>query len=362
MKAAMIPHSCSHIEEADQLAVHDILQSNFVGYGQTSCALEEWYRKRTGRKYAFAVQSGTQALILALSALALPAGGRVGLPVLTCKSIRTAILAVGLTPELADIDIDDLTFDIPDTPVNWVSMVVPHAYGAPCRLDRAAALGIPWIEDCATSPATIWQGAPVGRHGTLSIFSFNSTKYVTGGCGGMVLTDREDCAARIETLLAGEDTEGASCLATFGRMSALNAALALAQSERMHSFLAHRRDVAAIYDICLSPYVDHDIHLPVRTASHSYYRYVLRLPFRASLAAAYLQAQGIDARISINDWLDGEEKNANTGAPLFPAANAWRDNLLSLPIHMQVTIEMARHVCDILIAYLEQQQSGEKCS
>jgi len=356
----MIPHSCSHIEEADQRAVQDALLNNFIGYGLTSCALEEWYRKRTGRKYAFAVQSGTQALFLALSALALPVGGKVGLPVLTCKSVRTAILAVGMTPELADIDIDDLTFEIPDTPGSWVSMVVPHAYGAPCRLDRAAALDIPWVEDCATSPASTWQGAPVGRCGTLSVFSFNSTKYVTGGCGGMVLTDREDCAARIETLLAGESSEGSPSFAIIGRMSALNAALALAQSERMDNFLAHRRNVAAIYDACLSPYVGHGIHLPVRNTSHSYYRYVLRLPFRAPLAVAYMQAHGVDARVSINDWLD--RRGGDIGTPFFPAANAWRDNLLSLPIHMQVTTEMARQVCDILIAYLEQQQSGEKCS
>lgn len=355
----MIPHSSSHIEEADQQAVRDTLQSNFVGYGQASCALEKWYRKRTGRKYAFAVQSGTQALLLALSALALPAGSRVGLPVLTCKLVRTAILATGLTPELADINIDDLTFEIPDAPGSWVAMVVPHAYGAPCQLDRVAALGIPWIEDCATSPATTWQGAPVGRFGTLSVFSFNSTKYVTGGCGGMVLTDREDCAIKIEALLAGESSEDSSCLATFSRMPALNAALALAQSERMHDFLAHRRDVAAIYDACLSSYVDHGIHLPVRTTSHSYYRYILRLPFCASLAAAYLHEHGIDARVSINDWLDDEEKNVGREASRFPVANAWRDDLLSLPIHMQVTVEIAHQISDTLISYLKQQESGE---
>ncbi|MBK9161510.1 MAG: DegT/DnrJ/EryC1/StrS aminotransferase family protein [Nitrosomonadales bacterium] len=354
----MIPHSCSHIEDADLHAVEAVMRSNFVGYGRASHALEEWYKERTGRKYAFAVQSGTQALTLALSSLSLPAGSRVGLPVLTCRSVRSAILANGLTPALADVDIDDLTIAIPGTAADWASMVVPHAYGAPCDLDRAAALGIPWIEDCATSPATTWKDLPVGRCGTLSIFSFNGTKYVTGGCGGMVLTDREDCAERIENLLSGEGGDNHQCLTAVGRMPALNAALALAQSERMNDFLAYRRSLAAIYDDCLSSGPDHGLHLPSRGKSHSYYRYVVRLPFRASFAAACLRAAGIDARVSVNDWLDGGEKDASGNAGRFPAADAWRESLLSLPIHMQVSGEMARQISGTLATCLAQHGSG----
>ncbi|MEO6053278.1 MAG: DegT/DnrJ/EryC1/StrS family aminotransferase, partial [Chthoniobacterales bacterium] len=120
-----ITHSSSDITRIDRMAVDRVLNTNYVGYGPHARALETFLKKRTAHKSAFALQSGFQALVLALRGLDLPAGSRVGLPALTCGTVAAAVRNAGLIPLLVDIR-DDLTLDVTSLPANCAAVIAPH--------------------------------------------------------------------------------------------------------------------------------------------------------------------------------------------------------------------------------------------
>ena len=341
-----IPHSASDVGDAEARAAKAACEANYVGFGPSSRRLEQTLASRTERAAAFAVLSGSHALELALAALDLPTGSRVAIPVLTCASVLHAVIRAGHTPCLVDIRSEDLTLDLMRLPAQVDAIIAPHAYGAAVDVTALEHLGLPWIEDCATSPGTVAAGRPAGSHGTLAVFSFGATKYVTGGTGGMVLTDDPALAARIAAVL-DETPQRASWRNTpaavqGGRMADVNASIALTQLGRLDAFVARRQAIASCYLHLLGEFAP-----AAFTEKHSYYRAILRMDGIAAAVAVELQHVGIDARTSVNPWLDqvrGEHADA------YPHARDWRDALVSLPIHPRLTDEevdfVARSVLD----------------
>ena len=324
-----ISHSASDLGQAECDATNAVLAANHVGYGPAARQLETALGDRTNRRHAFAVLSGSHALALAISALDLEPGSRIALPVLTCMSVRNAILNAGHEPVLVDIRDADLALDVDAIPRDVAAIVAPHAYGAAVNVAALAARGIPWVEDCATSPATFALGRPAGSHGTLAVFSFGATKYLTGGAGGMLLTNDDAIAERVRGMLT-EAPRGPAFRheprgSQSGRMADLNAAVALVQLSRLDSLRERRQSIASRYLAALP----HLTTLPF-DENHAYYRVIVRVDGNAHRLAERLRDAGIDARSSVNPWLD-ESYGAPRGT--FPIANRWRDHLLSLPVH-----------------------------
>lgn len=347
-------HSCPHIDSADSAAVASVLAANFPGTGPWVEKLEGALRQRTGQEYGVAVQSGFQALVLALRALDLPPGSRVALPVLTCSSVAAAILNAGLEPVLCDIS-EDLTIDLERLPAGCAAVVAPHAYGAPVDVSALQKLGLPWIEDCATSPATSIDSKPVGRFGTLAIFSFASTKYLTGGNGGAVLCRDVALSARLQDLLS---IDSLTCSPTWrhgrpipfpGRMSNLQAALVSSQLARLPSFLEHRSMLAALYTQELAGC--EGLLLPPASPGHSWYRFIVRTISEAAPIARELQQAGWDVRETVNPWLHRHYICEGQGS--YPATESFEGHLLSLPIHLQVAVADARLLAQTLRHILE---------
>jgi perosamine synthetase len=346
----MIPHSSSSLGAAERAAVDSCLEQNYVGPGPQSLALEKAVLQRTGRRHAFAVSSGFHALSLALAALDLPAHSEIALPILTCGSIPAAAIRAGHLPRLCDIHAENLTLDAETIPSAVRAVIAPHAYGCPVDVQKLQELGLPWIEDCATSPATQILGKPAGAFGTLAIFSFNSTKYITGGSGGMVVTDDDLLAQRLNDLLQENATVRASLWqnppppAWPGRLADLNAALALTQWQRLEEFRQHRAALAALYRERFKNAAP-ALRLPKEHDGHSYYRFWLRTQTESKLLVPLLRERGIDARDQINPWLDTylEAKGH------WPGADSMRAHLLSLPIHAKMTLPEAEDVAKSLL-------------
>ena len=196
-----IPHSASTLDITSLNSVKIPIESNFIGYGAIAKELERRFCSLTKRKYAFAVSSGFQALSLAIRALDLPSQSTISLPVLTCSSIVAAITGAGHIPYLTDIKELDLTINPQLISTSSAAIIAPHAYGAPVDVNLLQKLDIPWIEDCATSPSTIAGNRVAGNSGTVAIFSLNSTKYITGGTGGILVTDEPLLADKVSDLL-----------------------------------------------------------------------------------------------------------------------------------------------------------------
>ncbi len=349
-----IPHSSSTLGPAEAAAVQEVVRQNFAGHGPRAAALEARFRERTGRRHAFAVSSGHHALALAVRALDLPPASDIALPVLTCATVAAAVLDAGHRCRLTDVR-EDLAMDTASLARGLAAVIAPHAYGAPVNVADLAKSGLPWIEDCATSPATMIDGKPSGTFGTLAVFSLGSTKYITGGSGGVLVTDDDTLAVRVADLLDFDraQTQGVWSrevpVALPGRLCDLNAAVALVQLDRLDEFAARRRELAAQYDSALAKLP----HLTTAPSSlgHSYYRYIVRTNSPSTQLSASLRELGVDARPSVNPWLDNPRFTGASFEPrAFPVADRWRNHLLSLPIYPGLTDEDARHVADSLLA------------
>lgn len=220
---------------------------------------EEKFAARVNRAHAVAVSNGSVALDAAVVALGLGPGDEVILPTFTIISCAAAIVRAGATPVL--VDCDPLTFNMSAeavaariTPRTKAVMVV-HLYGLPVDMDPLLALcrrhGLKLIEDAAEMHGQTYHGRPCGSFGDISTFSFYPNKHVTTGEGGMVVCDDPAIAARLKSLrnlcFKPEQRFVHDELGWNLRMTNLQAALGLAQLERLDEFAERKRRMGARY-------------------------------------------------------------------------------------------------------------------
>ena len=221
--------------------------------------LEEGFAARVGRAHGIAVSNGSAALDVAVAALGLGPGDEVILPAFTIISCAAAIVRAGARPVLVDSDGDtwNTTADrIAEriTPRTKAIMIV-HIYGLPVDMDPVFALaqryGLKIIEDAAEMHGQTYYGCPCGSLGDISTFSFYPNKLVTTGEGGMVVTDDPTLAGRCRALrnlcfLPGRRFVHEELGWNF-RLSNLQAAVGVAQLERLDEFVAKKRQIGALY-------------------------------------------------------------------------------------------------------------------
>lgn len=222
--------------------------------------LEEGMARFVGRKHGMAVCNGTVAIDLALKAIDLKPGDEVILPSLTIISCVSPIVQLGGVPVVVDSDpttwnmrADQVEAKI--TPRTKAIMVV-HIYGLPVDMDPilklAAKHGLAVIEDAAESHGLTYKGKPCGSFGDVSTFSFYPNKHVTTGEGGMVVADDPKLAERVRyyrnlCLGVGPSRFKHEDLGWNYRMSNLQAAIGVAQLERLPEFIEKKRKMGATY-------------------------------------------------------------------------------------------------------------------
>lgn len=176
---------------------------------------EHEFASYTGRKWCVTVDHGTSALVASLAALGVRPHDSVLVPALTWVACATAVLRVGATPILVDVDpqtlcvtAESLTAAV--TPTTTCAIVVHLACSAADMDDImrfSQSMGIPIIEDCAQSHGARWtNGASVGTHAELATYSFQDTKALTCGEGGCVVGDDPVLYERIQSLRADSRT------------------------------------------------------------------------------------------------------------------------------------------------------------
>jgi len=249
--------------------------------------LEEGMARRTGRKFGIAVCNGSAALDVAVAALGLKPGDEVILPSFTIISCATAILRAGAVPVVVDSD-----------PLTWNMDVTDPL------LALAARHGLRVIEDAAEAIGQNYRGRPCGGFGDVSTLSFYPNKHVTTGEGGMVLTDDPALAERcrsLRNLCFGKKRFVHEELGWNYRMSNLQAALGVAQLERLDEFIGRKRRMGERYAELLG--VPADLQLPApRTdyAENIYWVFGIvlgdALPWDAEEAMSRLHRLGIGTR------------------------------------------------------------------
>ena len=226
----------------------------FVSQFEEQCAL------RHNRKHAIAVSSGTAALHCAVNALDLSPGDEIIVPSFTIISCVTPIIENGCIPVL--VDCDPRTFN--STPEQIISaitaktraIILVHIYGLPVDADLVLEIakerGIRVIEDAAEAIGLDYKDRPCGSLGEISVFSFYPNKHITTGEGGMVLTDDEGLAQRCKASrnLCFQESKRFyhERIGWNFRMTNIQAAIGIAQLEKLDGTIARKREIGLKYN------------------------------------------------------------------------------------------------------------------
>lgn len=274
---------------------------------------EESFADRVSRRYGIAVSNGSVALDAAVAALEIGSGDEVILPTFTIISCAAAIVRAGATPVVVDSDPVTWNMDVNQieakiTPRTKAIMVV-HIYGLPVDmepvLDLAEKYGLSIIEDAAEMHGQTYRGRPCGSFGAISTFSFYPNKHITTGEGGMIVTDdpilAERCRSRRNLCFQSQKRFVHEALGWNFRMTNLQAALGVAQLERLDEFVSRKRYMGRQYTKLLANIPG--LQLPLVKTDHAeniYWVYGLvlkeEIPFDAEKAMQLLKQYQIGTR------------------------------------------------------------------
>ena len=306
-----IPLSRPYLGEREEELVLEVLRSGRLSLGPMIERFEELIAERTGAPHAVALSSGTAGLHLLARAAGLGPGDEAITSPFSFVASANCFVVEGATPVFADVDPRTLNLDpaaveaaITD---RTKAIVAVDIFGYPCELDELRALadrhGFALIDDACEALGAEYKGAPLGSHGTSAVFAFYPNKQVATGEGGAVTTHSEDEWRLLRSLRnQGRSYEGGRWfhhphLGLNYRWTDLQAAVGIAQLEKLDEILALRSAVAGRYDDLLSGVAGVETPLPddaEHTRSWFVYVVVLDEGIDRTRVAAELSDQGIE--------------------------------------------------------------------
>ena len=226
--------------------------------------LESGLCMQTGRKHAFAVCNGSAALELAIKAVGIKPGDEVIMPTFTIISCAFAVIRAGANPVYVDaaphtwnMKVENIEALITE---KTKAIMAVHIYGLTVNMDSVLEIArkhnLKVIEDAAEVIGQTYNGKPCGSFGDISTLSFYPNKHITTGEGGMVLTDDPQVAERcssLRNLCFGKtdrfihENQGWNF-----RMSNLQAAVGVAQVERLTKTIQKKREIGKLYQEALA--------------------------------------------------------------------------------------------------------------
>ena len=336
-------------------AVQAVLEAGTYVLGEKLDAFEAAFAARCGCRTGVGVNSGTDALELALRACGIGPGDEVLVPALTFMSTALAATSIGAVPVITDIEEASNGIDVEDaarriTPRTKAILPV-HLHGQPCDMDGVMALakrhGLTVIEDCAQAIGATVRGRPVGSFGRAGCFSFYPTKNLgAAGDGGAVVTNDAHVARQLR-LIRNYGTEDKVVFSQFGRNSRLDelqAAILLVKMNYLDGWNEARRERAGWYREAFAAAGPLDVRLPQELPGrrHVYHLFVVRVP--AGLrdrVLLELRKRGIQAMMHYPRplHLDSIYEGKPLKAGDLPRAETMAQELLTLPIHPELRRE-----------------------
>lgn len=365
--ASSIPLSVPDLRGNEAAYLTQCVVDNWVSSaGPFVAELERRMAVLAGRAHGAATVNGTSGLHLALIASGVKSGDRVVVPDWTFAATANAVCHAGAVPFFLDVTRESWTLDpglvveaLEDAEGRVGAVVAVHALGHPADMDAlgevCAGAGVPLIEDAAGAIGARYKGRPAGGLGDLAVFSFNGNKTVTAGGGGAVVTDNGEWAALIRHL-STQARPGADYLHdAVGynyRMTNLNAAVGLAQLERLDEMLAAKRRIAAAYDSALAAR-DDLLAMPRASWAESgcwLYSVLCASVSAADALVAHLNGRGIEARVF---WraLSSQPPYVDWPRRLNGVAAELSGRVVSLPCSSGLTAAQQARVVDALSAW-----------
>lgn len=356
--AIMIPVSQPSIGEKEISYVKDAVESGWVSsLGKYIEQFEGEFARFCGTRYALTVSNGTTALHLALLAAGIKSGDEVIVPDLTFVATANAVSYIGALPIMVDVDIDTLCIDpkaIEKAITPRTRAIVPvHLYGHPADMDAineiAKRHGLVVIEDAAEAHGAEYRGRRAGSLGLCGVFSFYGNKVITTGEGGMITTDNEALFLTAKRLrdhaMSATKRYWHEEIGYNYRMTNLQAALGVAQMERIDSFIAKRREIMSWYRDELASNTRLRLNRSADWAANAYWMICVEVngmtDAQRQILMTCLRNRGIDSRPYFYPMSD---------MPMYPDAHTPVTHRVSqagmnLPSFVDLTKDDVRFIC-----------------
>ncbi len=256
----MIPVNEPSLDGNEKKYLNECIDTGWISSeGPFVKQFEEKFAAKVGRKYGVAVSNGSVALDAAIIAFGLKEGDEVIMPTFTIISCAIAIVRAGLKPVLVDADAETWNMNVNQIEskitLKTRAIMVVHIYGFPVEMDKVLEIAKKYklkvIEDAAEMHGQTYKGKPCGSFGDISIFSFYPNKHITTGEGGMIVMDDEVLAEKCKSLrnlcFLPEKRFLHEEMGYNFRMTNLQAAVGLAQLERLDDFVLKKRKMGKLY-------------------------------------------------------------------------------------------------------------------
>ena len=346
-------------------AVEKALASGHYVLGPNVAAFEQELAAYTGAKFGVGVNSGSDALTLALRALDIGPGDEVITTPFTYIAPAESIHQVGAKIVFADIDPRTFLID----PAEVAKKVTPHTraiipvhlFGQAAPLDELFALAKPrsihLVEDCAQAIGATYKGKPVGSHGALGCFSFYPTKNLgADGDGGMVVTNDETLAKKLKMLrVHGIERRYFHDLHGYNsRLDEIQAAILRVKLPHLKNWNARRSEIAAAYTRGLQG-LPLDLPVTADGNNHVFHVYALLTQRRDELMK-YLGENGVPSIIYYPQPLHLQKLYENYGWKRgdFPVAEKISELILPLPMYPELKDEHVAHVVATIRGFFAQ--------
>jgi len=330
---------------------------------------EKAFREYLGAQYAICLPSCTAAIHLSLLALGIGPGDEVIVPEGTWIASAAPVTYVGATPVFADVDARDWCLS-PDSFEKWITprtkAVIPvDLYGNMPNytglLEIAGWHNVSVIEDAAEALGSEYHGKKAGVLGVTGVFSFHGSKTLTTGEGGMLVTDREDLYRRILFLrdhgrAPGEKMFWNSELGYKYKMSSMQAALGLAQLERIEELLKRKEDIFSWYQRELAQVPDITLNYQAQGVRNTYWMVTIVLGPSYEISKEELIAEFKKRNIDTRPFfyplssMPAYEHLAKAHEARLCNEVAYRlsPHSINLPCALNMTEEQTHYVCETL--------------
>ena len=377
-----VPFFRASLGEAEKKAVCDVIDSLWLTTGSVTKGFEDDFKAFVGARYAFAVNSNTSGMILAMEACGVRAGKAVITTPYTFVSTAACAVHLGAEVRFADIEADSYAIDPDnieailraDTKHEVCAIVPVHIAGHLCNMKRIRALARQYstpenriyvIEDAAHSFPSETADGYAGVLGDAGVFSFYVTKTMTTGEGGMVTTNDDALAKRIATMrLHGMDRStwdrytsprasweydivacGYKC-----NLPDILSAIGREQLKRARDFFERRTAIVRNYNAAFGEF--DFLRLPPDGEGNAWHLYLIRiipekLDCDRDTFARELQAEGIGISmhfIALFNFTYWRERYPDFSAQNFPNAAEHSANTITLPLWPDMSGEMVEHV------------------
>jgi dTDP-4-amino-4,6-dideoxygalactose transaminase len=348
------------IEKEIKAAIDQVLESQHFILGPQVTALENEVAEYCGTRFAVGVASGTDALILALSALGIGAGDEVIVPSFSFIATADSVSLLHATPVFVDIDPETFCIDVAQLEAKITDRtraIIPvHLYGQSVDmdpiLDLARRYKLAVVEDNAQAISATYKGTKTGSMGDIGCISFFPSKNLGAyGDGGMIVTNSEEVYRHLRSLRAHGATKKYFSVEQGwnSRLDELQAAILRVKLRYLDIWSEGRRSRADLYDRLLGEIPG--VSTPKRTGwgNHVFHQYTVRVQNRDAIAKALLE-RGVPSMVyyPVPIHLQPMYASLAYNAGDLPECEKACAEVLSLPIYPELTNEQIEYVARML--------------